>query len=243
MKWMNKTKKFVKIAVVAGTLIFGGLVISGNSVQAIERPLRDDVITLTLSVEDWVETSTARVVVMADLAVPAGSLQMARAEAERALSGSARADWRMTRFNQRGVEAGLERWRIFFEARLAADKLADLGAKVKAGEKAGRGFKIAEVDYSPTLAERQAAMASLRTQIYAQVDAELKQVNKAFPGRDFRVRSVGFGPIGRPQPHLMRAEAAGQMKAMAAPAQAMDQVSVKLTLTANVQLAAFAKEK
>ena len=77
---------------------------------------RQDEIMLEMSAEEWVETETATVVIAVDLAITAGNFGAARAEVERDLRTiSAKAKWRLTRFNKLRDEAGYERWRVLAE--------------------------------------------------------------------------------------------------------------------------------
>jgi hypothetical protein len=203
---------------------------------------RQDEIMLEMSAEEWVETETATVVIAVDLAITAGNFGAARAEVERDLRTiSAKAKWRLTRFNKLRDEAGYERWRVLAEARLASSVLSSLGPTVNGASRPGRGFKIQRIDYTPTRAERETAMALLRARLYGQAGREIVTINKAFPGRNFRIGAVDFTNqvmIGRPMMDSARGARvmAGQSK-QSAPGTA---VAEKLTVNARVVVAAKA---
>jgi hypothetical protein len=203
---------------------------------------RQDEIVLELSAEEWVETETATVIVAVDLAITAGNFGAARAEVERDLRKiSDKAKWRLTRFNKLRDEAGYERWRVFAEARLLGSVLSSLGPTISGASRPGRSFRVQAIDYTPTLAEREAALASLRARLYARAGGEIQSINKAFKGRGFRIGTIDFtsqAMIGRPMMDSARGARmmASQVK-QAAPATA---VAEKLTVNARVILAAKA---
>jgi hypothetical protein len=223
------------LALVALPLLF-----LGSGLGQAEAPPRQDEVVLELSAEEWVETETATVVVMIDLAITAGNFGAARAEVERDLKAvSAKAPWRLTRFSKLRDEAGYERWRVLAEARLPGGDLSTLGPKVTGASRPGRGFRIQRIDYTPTRAEREAALAKLRARLYGLVGQELASINKAFPGRGFRAGIVDFtnqSMIGRP---VMDAPRGARMMTSAAKESApTTAVAEKLTVNARIILSA-----
>jgi hypothetical protein len=205
---------------------------------------RQDEIVLQLSDEEWVETKTATVIVAIDLAVTAGNFGAARAEVERDLRTiSAKAKWRLTRFNKLRDEAGYERWRVLAEARLPGAVLSSLGPTISGASRPGRGFRIQGIDYTPTLGERQTALATLRARLYARAGQEIASINKAFPGRGFRIGTIDFtsqAMIG--QPMMDSARSARIMATQANQAAPATAVAEKLTVSARVIVAARAPE-
>lgn len=178
----------------------------------------DDTVTLELVEEAWVETDTATVRVGAVMAVESGAFGRARAELEVDLATFVDgAVWRIVDFGRRGDEAGFERWHVTAEARVPETQVAGLPNKAKQASKPGRALSIAEVDYTPTLAERERTVAQLRAALYARVAAEIKALAAVFPDRHFRIGSIhmapGFHPGPRPQ-MLMRSDAMAQAAPM-----------------------------
>jgi len=226
---------------ILNAVVLGALVLFGaTGAQAQVQPRHDEIV-LELSAEEWVETETARVVIAVDLAIGAGQFGQARAEVEGDLRAiSPKGVWRLTQFNKLRDEAGYERWRMLAEARLPGKVLSSLGATVKNVSRSGRAFRIQAIDYTPTLAEREAARASLRARLYAEAGREVAAINKAFPGRDFRIGQIDFtGQVmmGRPMMDNARATRVMSAQAKAAPATA---VAEKLTVDARVIVAAKA---
>ena len=197
----------------------------------------DDRVTLELSVEDWVETQTATVVVGADLAVSSGSFGQARAGLEGELRKvSDKAPWRLTQFVRLNDDAGYERWRILAEARLPGGDLAGLDKALKAASRPGQSLQIADIDYAPTLAEREALQTTLRGRLYQKVKDEVAALNRTFADRVFRVETINFVPTMRPMP--MMAMESGRAKMVQADAgSGAPAVAQKLVLGARVTLA------
>lgn len=176
----------------------------------------DDEVTLTFEVEDWVETKTATVRIGADLAVESGRFGAARQDLVATLQGfGTGAEWRIVDFGKLGDDAGFERWRLVAEARVPEATLADLAGKTKDATKPGRALSVASIDYSPTVAEREAVMDRLRARVYGRVAREIVALNSAFGSRAFRIRLIDFTTGFRPEPRMMtmvRSEAAGAAK-------------------------------
>ena len=217
------------------------LLAAGSMRVDAETPPRQDEIVLELSAEDWVETETARVVIAVDLAMSAGQFGQARAEVEGDLRAiSPKGTWRRTSFDKLRDEAGYERWRVLAEARLPGAALSALGQTVKNVSRSGRAFAIQEIDCTPTLAEREAALAALRARLYAEAGRELAAINKAFPDRGFRIGAIDFTGqmmVGRPMADAPRVTRMMAAQAKSAPATA---VAEKLIVEARVILAAKA---
>lgn len=178
----------------------------------------DDTVTLELVEEAWVETDTATVRVGAVMAVESGGFGLARADLETDLASFVDgATWRIVDFGRRGDDAGFERWHVTAEARVPEAEVAALPDKAKKASKPGRALSIAQVDYTPTLAERERTIGQLRTALYARVAAEIEALNAVFPDRRFRVGSIRMAPGFRPGPNtpmLMRSEQMAQAAPM-----------------------------
>ena len=201
----------------------------------------DDEVVLMLEVEDWVETTSATVRVTADLAVESGAFGAARADLVSTLTGfGIEATWRIVSFAKRADDAGYERWSVTAEARVPEAALSDLSAKAKTATKPGRALRVASIDYSPTLSEREAVTDTLRARIYARVAKEIGALNAAFADRAFRIRLIDFTQTFRPMPKTAQAEMR-LMRADAAPAGGAGLAGAeKASLFARVHLAATA---
>ena len=202
-------------------------------------PPQNDTVTLPLTLEDWVQTDTARTELAVDASLPGSDAGKVRADILGAVKSLAQgADWRFTAFDRNQDASGLEHWHAVIEARMAEAQLGGLSDRAKQASKPGLQIRVQTIDFSPTLAEVEAAKAKLRAEMYKKVNEALTQLNQAEPDRKYRIMRIDFnGPITTPgAPKLMRA--------MAAPAPEQDEggisLSEKAQLRANVTFAAAA---
>jgi hypothetical protein len=206
--------------------------------QAQVEPPRDEIV-LQLSAEEWVETKTARVVAAADVAIAGEDRSSVRDRMMAALKKlSPDADWRLSQFTRSQDSAGLERWRVTAESRLPEKSLGGLDERAKSLSQPGLQLRIATTQFTPTLEEREATLATLRARLYAQAKQEADQAAKTWPERAYRVARVDFMQVSMPRPM----DEAPRMAMAAAPAEksfAGDDLAVaqKLVLQAVVTLA------
>jgi len=224
----------MRIAVLV--LIISGLVVS--SATAEERRPKPDRVVLTLSAEDWVDTSDALVSVSIAAAFAGDRTTSLRADMLKVLGELATdVDWRITRFVQGAGKAGLENWRIRAEARIAESGLGGLRDRARRLSKPGLQLVVVGTDFSPTRAEREKVAGHLRERIYTMVAEEAERLSRAFTGKTFRLHLIDFsGQIVQHEAKRVR-----QMRA-AAPAQLASDgggamsVSRKLIVTATAVL-------
>lgn len=237
----------IVLAALAVLLLHAGLAAGPAAADPGGRWSRQDTISIELRTEGWVETQTARVMALLDLALKPEDAGMARAEVQKALDALAPgADWHITGFNRNEGASGLEQWQVSAEARLPETKLGGLRESARSLSKPGRQVRILGIDFSPTLAEQEAALNGLREDIYRQAQAELGRVRALWPDRAYRIHMIDLVPggvsPGQPEPRMMRAEA--MMSATAGPGgDGGFAVSRKLTVYAVVTLAADASAK
>lgn len=185
----------------------------GMAPSMMAPPPVQDHISLSLAVEDWVTTSTARVVLVIDAG--GGNAGSARSQILKAAESTAdHGDWRVEQFDRQPDQSGLDHWQAVLEARLPENQLGSLAERAHQASRPGLQIKVAQIDFTPTLAEQEAVRGHLREMIYKQAAEEAKAVNTAFPGRDYRVSGIAFDAVDMPAPHPMMREA----KTYAAPA-------------------------
>ena len=183
----------------------------------------------------------ARVIAVVDASLPAGQVGEARAGLRRALQELApEAEWHITGFNRAQDPSGLEQWRVEAETRLPEAALGNLNETARDLSRPGRKVRIAGIDFTPTMAEMEAALSALRQELYAAAEAELGRVRAQWPDRDYRIHRIDVAPEGMipqppPQLHAMRAEASFEMAATGGGADFA--ISRKLMLAATVVLA------
>ncbi|MFY8093283.1 MAG: hypothetical protein ACOVN0_07365 [Niveispirillum sp.] len=210
------------------------------SAQNVAPPVTDTV-SLSLSAEEWVKTETALVTLVVDLAGN-GNSGTVRNDVLKAVAGVAdRAEWRIIALNPQSDSAGLERWQALLQARLPESQLASLGDRAKKASKPGQQVRVDSIAFDPTLAETEATRGTLRDKIYAQVNAELKRLNAAFPGRTYRVGTIQFGDVSSVTVSGYRKSEMMMAAAPEAPmADALPGVQDKLVMNARVTLSVFA---
>lgn len=214
-----------------------------NAQEEVLRARPDDRVSLTLSAEDWVTTKTAHVTIGVEAAVSGGNAGSMRADMDKAVNELAKADWRLTSFDRNQDQTGLERWSASFEARLPESQLNGLAESAKKLSKAGLQLSVIDTDFTPTLEEKEAVRASIRTQIYKSANEQLALLNAAMPGRNYRIAMINFMDEAGETP-IMRPMAApkAMMLASGAPASITTpsaERSEKIVLRAQVVYAAL----
>ncbi|TWB22737.1 putative secreted protein [Nitrospirillum amazonense] len=204
------------------------------------QPVQDQV-TLTLTAEDWVKTDTARVSLTVDAG--GGNAGSARADVLKAAQAvSDKGEWRVVSFDRQQDAAGLDHWRAALEARLPEAQLGGLADRARQASRAGLQIRVEGVDFTPTLAEQEAVRTRLREALYRRVTEEMKGLNAAFPGRDFRVGRVDFNaPVmsGGMAPRAPMMAMAKTADGALAEGGGLD-VAQKATQTARVTFSAYA---
>jgi len=204
-------------------MLLGMNVAVAHSARAEEGYKPDDVVTLNLAVEDWIQTQTAVVNMLIDAAIDSKTVAGAREDVTAMLNGVVPgAEWKILRFDRSRDSAGLERWQVLAEARLMDKQLTGLHDKAQKASSPGKQIRVAGIRFTPTLAEREAAEAKLRSQIYKRVADEITALKTTFPDRAYRAGTISFNGMAQPVPMRTMAFKAGMggapMEASAAPA-------------------------
>ncbi len=200
-----------------------------------------DQIVLTVTEEAWVETETARVIMQVKSLITDANAGDVAANPLAILDKVALGHWRMTSSHRRQTDTGFEELVVVAEARLAKNLLAGLYDRAKDASEKGRLVRVAQIDFTPSLREREMTATKLRQAVYARAAAEAKAVTAQFPEQGFRVHQVQFQ--GGPRPMVMAAQSRGKVRTMRAEAAEADagsgqQVSERMVLSATVVIAA-----
>jgi hypothetical protein len=182
----------------------GTIIVAVTALTALGRPaLADgdfkDRIVLELATEGWVETQTAEVIVAVNATISQEQAAGVRADILKTLQTLApKADWRITTFNRNADRSGLDSWYVQAQARIADTQLDGMRQAAEKTSKPGMQISINAINFTPTLAEVEATRASLRGDLYKSAQAELEQVNQAFPGSPYHIGVINFTsqPIG-----------------------------------------------
>jgi len=205
-------------------------------------PLPSDTVQLSLSAEGWVEAAAARVRIAVDSALAGGEVGGLRARLKDTLGKLVpNADWHFTALDRSRDQAGLERWHLEAEARAPETALDGLYDRAKSASSPGEQITVSDIDFTPSVAEREAVMADLRAKIYAAAKDELAKLASVYPDRNYRLRMLDFGPQGpMPTMKMARTAAPGMMASAAEQASSPSPIGVAqhVELSANVVLAA-----
>lgn len=235
MKLLSLRKCFALV------LLFGFAVSAQAVVMPPSSPWMPPVInqvSFDVTAEQWVSTKTAKVILAVNAGLTDEKLANAYGDITRKLQKLiGDAQWHITTFERSTDKSGLEQLYVTAEARLPESVLSGLKEKLKAISKAGETYTIASVDYTPTLAEYEAAESALRTQLYNQIKNELAQLNATYPNQKYNVHSITFmqgDALPVPGPMMM-----ATMNKQAAPSAGSSGVAVSnsLQLKARVVLA------
>ncbi|WP_373085818.1 SIMPL domain-containing protein [Sneathiella sp.] len=216
-------------------------------VAAAEMPMShhapQDQVILQLTTEGWVKTDTARVSVYVELVQQDESAESLKKRIDASLQSLAKeTEWRYTSSSQRLDQTGLNRWYVSAEARIPEDKLAGLQDRAKTASSPGYKVNVAQVDFTPSLAEFEKLRGELRADIYRQAIAEADRLNKVMQGPVYQVRRVDFGSLhslaadNSPHPRAMMMKASTAESGGGAEASAELLVSVKQSVSAEIVL-------
>jgi hypothetical protein len=158
------------------------------------QPILHEVV-LSLSADQWVGTTTAKVTVIVDATFNQQQLDHAQTKIIESLRKiSSAGDWHITDFSRTENQAKLEQLHVVAEARLPNTALADLRDKAKAASVPGETYQIDSINTSPSEEEIDKAQAQLRAKIYEKAKAELAQFNQAYPDAHYTVHLISFVP-------------------------------------------------
>lgn len=231
-------RKIITIFLLAfATMLYTSLV---NAQPGPQRPVLDKVV-LQVSAEKWVTTKTAKVIVRINATLNKTGLANVRNTMMANLNKIAVGSWHITQFNRSQSSSGLETLSVQADARLDESKLTNLRSAAKSVSKPGETYRIANIDFTPSLADVQTVREQVRQQLYQTIKAEVARVNQTYPDANYSVNWINFISSAVPQRTYKRARVA-EMNAMAVPASAGISVSNKVQMTASVVLAANRKQ-
>lgn len=215
-------------------------------VQYWPHPLVLNTIELSVVAEEWASSDTAQVIVGVDANLDAAGMDKLQTDVLASLQQMvASNEWRVTQFYRNQDQSGLEKVHVEAQARLPNTQLNNLRGKAEALSKPGIKYQLVDVQYTPSLSDKEALEERLRLKLYTRVKQELDQINKIYPKQNYYVHKIYFGKNGAVP--TTRYKTAGSSEApmmAAAPAPAGDNFSVggKTVLTAWVVLAATVSE-
>jgi len=195
-------------------------------------------VKLQLNDEAWVKTANAKVLIAIDATLNQAQLANIHSQIMTNLQKIAdKTDWHLTQFNRSKDQSNLERLQVLAEARLGEAELAQIGKRVETVNKPGMAYRIAAIEFNPSLADLEKARTGLRDKMYGQIKAELANLNKIYPEAHYFVHDISFRENIAPALNRSKMMLLAMNEASQADNQGM-QVSNQLQLTADVILAA-----
>ena len=197
-----------------------------------------DKVSYVLTASEWVNTKTAKVEVTVNASLNNQDLAKAREAIMGTLNQVAKGQWHIINFNRSQDSSGLEKLLVVANARVEQANLVNLNKNAKNISKPGLTYKVTNVDFSPSLAEKNKVKAQLRQRLYQKIDAELTALNQTYPSQHFSVNRIIFADdvnkLAMNQSYKMQAMPIAMLKTSANSAIT---VSNKLILNAFVTLA------
>lgn len=225
---MKMSTKLVSIILTLGMLITAAWAVGSNYPSL-------DKVKYTVTAEQWVNTSSAKVTVSVNAALTdkqLGTIQTAILNNLKTISNQAQ--WHITEFNRSKNQAGLEQLSALAVARIPAAELSTLRENAKRASKPGATYTITNINFTPSVEEIQKAKADLRAKIYAQVKDELARLNDQYTKEQYFLHTIIFNsqdsmPTPQVRTMILTKVEGKESQSMA--------VSNKVTLNASVVLA------
>ncbi|MDF1653632.1 MAG: hypothetical protein P1U34_00820 [Coxiellaceae bacterium] len=217
------------------------LVFSG-SVIAAAQPDPLSMISYQPSVQGWVTTKTANVTVAVAATLNGNDVASRKNAIMQHLQGlMPKVQWHVSQFSQVQDPSGLTRLSLRAQARLPQSDTSNLAQKLSKLSRSGEKYTLQGMAFAPSLKEVNAAKMELRQQLYQQVLGEISTLNKTY-NRQYYPAKIQFISVSpRPMPAMyMKAAVADNATHSAG---SVPTVASRLTITANVQLAAKADGK
>lgn len=222
-------------------LIFGICVIISPCIAEAQLALDPfmNKITLRLSSEQWVTTTSALVNVSVNAALTNQGLEKIQADVLQKLTQlSNKSQWHILSFDRQQDKTGLESVQIMAQARLPESDLASLRDKAKSLSAPGQAFSIDSIQFIPSAIEFQQTNEILRSNIYQQAKNELATLNKFYPEQKYYLHDINFlsmmaQPMAQNMMFMQNKAVAGTVQSPTMP------VGNKLELQATVEFAAI----
>lgn len=206
-----------------------------------------DKIIFQVSAEQWVQTTSANVIVQINATLGNQGLAAVRLDVLNNLNTIAKGEWHITQFDRSQDNSGLERLNITAEARLNENQLANLRDIARKVSKPGTQYTIQDIQFTPDMASLETARATLRQTLYNKIKEETTKVNQIYAPQQFNVYNIDF--IGYMTIQALQEQKGDRMEMSAAvmnraamPATLNLAVGNRLQLTATVMLAATMPE-
>ncbi len=147
---------------------------------------------MQLAAEQWITAEKTKVLITIDAALDDKQPMTIQQELKADLAKLADVEWRITYMERRVDDTGMEKIRLFAEARMPEETTANLRKKAEKLSRAGKQFQVTDVLFTPTLNEIENAQAQLREKVYAQAQQELERVSQRYKDTEYFIHEIYF---------------------------------------------------
>lgn len=151
-----------------------------------------DVLNLSFTVEDWLESDTAELTIDIDASADDTDSVELRSTIKDSLKKLIDTEWRFVRVRRYTDRSGREAWQVAAQARVPENEISNLGSRTKALGKVGLQFRVGNVDYSPTKEQVEELKRKMRSKVNKLITDELTALNSELSGRQWRVSTVTY---------------------------------------------------
>ena len=193
-----------------------------------------DVVRFDVAAKTSIPIDTAKVSVQLSANVSPKALSNVQSEVKGKLENAVESSqWTIDSYQQSKTQSGFIAVDVMLSSRLNAEQIAQLTQALDQISEVGQSFTIANVDYSPSQADIDAARNRLRIEVYQEIQKHADELNKATK-QDYQIHEIDFNTETVPNMKtrmVMMADASGNQ---AAQEMAVD---YQVNMNANVTLA------
>jgi hypothetical protein len=180
-----------------------------------QPPLNE--VTFRLSAEEWVQTTSAKLMVEIHATLDKKTLAQMRQQIMVNLNKIAQGNWHITNFERSQDNSGLEKLYVVAEARVNESALTNVNTEAEKLSEPGVKYKIQNIDFTPSMADMEKAKMDLRKTIYHDAQAEITTLNSVYPAQKYVLHGIQFGEYVtangmRAMPMVMMATGAGSQR-------------------------------
>jgi hypothetical protein len=195
-----------------------------------------NLVRLQLNNEAWVNTSNAKVLIAMDATLNQAELANIHSQILSNLQKISKADWHIIQFNRSKDQSNLERLQVLAEARIGGAGLAQVAKRVEVVTKPGAAYRIASIEFTPSLADMEKTRTQLRDQLYSQIKTEIASLDKTYSNSHYFVHEIIFRENSAPAVNRNKMMLLAMDASVPAENQAL-QIGNQLQLVAEVTLA------
>lgn len=224
--------RIIKTALISALLIIPTISFADNCESEIL-----DKITYDISSEKNIESKDAKVSIQLNATLKSEELNSIQNDSKDKLVEITKSNnWKIDNYSQTKTNSGLVNVYISFTNRLNSIEISDLTTKIESLNTSGNNFKIQNIDYNPSLAQRENTENELRLEILSTITKQVKDLNNNLDDK-YSIHKVSFytNSNNSNKPMLMAVRMNDSNEASSY--QENMNVSTDVSLRANIELA------